>query len=179
MYNVKQFNDESKQIEEWLSQEYSQIHTGRAAPSLLDGVRVESYGAYQPLKNVASINIEDPKTLRISPWDKGQIKDIERALYASDLGFSIAVDDQGIRVIVPMLTTERRGQLVKLAKEKMEEAKIRVRQSREDMQNVFKELKLPEDVFRNAKEDLQKKVDETNNTLESLFKKKEGDITTE
>ncbi len=105
MYDLHPFKQEAKQAQEWLAREYSQIHTGRAAPALLDGVNVESYGSFQPLKNVASVSIEDPKTLRIVPWDKSQIKDIEKALYASDLGFSIAVDDAGIRVIIPALTT--------------------------------------------------------------------------
>src|ERR1700744_3960332 len=103
MYDLNPFKQEAKQAQEWLAKEYSQIHTGRAAPALLDGVMVEAYGSLQPLKNVASTTIEDPKTLRVVPWDKGQIKDIERALHTSDLGFSIAVDDSGIRVIIPAL----------------------------------------------------------------------------
>jgi ribosome recycling factor len=176
MYDLNPFKQEVKQAQEWLAKEYSQIHTGRAAPALLDGVSVEAYGSFQPLKNVASTTIEDPKTLRVVPWDKSQIKDVERALYAADLNFSIAVDDIGIRVIIPALTTETRQKLVKIAKERFEDARITVRKAREATLSDFKEEKLPEDVMRNAKDDVQALTDAANNDLEALFKKKEADI---
>ncbi|MEO5646203.1 MAG: ribosome-recycling factor [Candidatus Paceibacterota bacterium] len=176
MYDLNPFKQEVKQAQEWLVKEYSQIHTGRAAPALLDGVNVEAYGSFQPLKNVATTTIEDPKTLRISPWDKGQIKDIERALYAADLNFSVVVDDSGIRVIIPALTTETRQKLAKSAKERLEDARITIRKARESALDECKKLSLPEDAMRNAKEDIQKLVDSANNDLESLYKKKEGEI---
>jgi len=176
MYNLETFKQEAKQGEEWLAKEYSQIHTGRAAPALLDGVQIESYGSFQPLKNVASITIEDPKTLRVIPWDKSQIKDIERALHASNLGFSIAVDDAGIRVIIPALTTETRNQLAKIAKDKLEDARITVRKARESALSMLKDAKLPEDTFHKAKDELQKFVDTANAALEDQYKRKETDI---
>lgn len=176
MYDTNPFKQESKQVQEWLSKEYGQIHTGRAAPALLDGVMVEAYGSLQPLKNVASISIEDPKTLRVAAWDKSQIKDIERGLYSSDLGFSIAVDDSGIRVIIPALTTETRQKLAKIAKERLEEARITIRKARESILNDFKNQNLPEDTLRSAKDDIQKLVDLANNELEILYKKKEAEI---
>lgn len=176
MYDLQSFKTQAKNAEEWLQKEYSQIHTGRAAPALLDGVMVEAYGSVQPLKNVASINIEDPKTLRVAPWDKGQIRDIEKALYASDLGFSVAVDDAGIRVIIPALTTETRQKLVKIAKDKLEDGRINIRKSRENILNDLKSLSLPEDTMKKAKDDVQKLVDEANTSLENLFKKKEVEI---
>ncbi|MDB5255205.1 MAG: Frr, ribosome recycling factor [Candidatus Nomurabacteria bacterium] len=176
MYDLNPFKQEAKQAQEWLAKEYSQIHTGRAAPALLDGVNVEAYGSFQPLKNVATTTIEDPKTLRISPWDKGQIKDIERALYAADLNFSIVVDDSGIRVIIPALTTETRQKLAKSAKERLEDARITIRKAREAALSTFKDLKLPEDAMRNAKEDVQKLVDAANSDLEALYDKKESEI---
>ncbi len=176
MYNLDAFKAEAKQAEEWLVREYSQIHTGRASPALLDGVQVESYGAFQPLKNVASISIEDPKTLRVSPWDKSQIRDIERALHGANLGFSVAADDLGVRVIIPALTTETRTQLAKIAKDKLEDARITVRKAREAMLGALKDQKLPEDTFRDAKDSLQKLVDTANDTLEAALKRKEGEI---
>ena len=91
MYNLDSFKQEMKGALEGLSKEYSQIHTGRANPALLDGVHVDSYGVLQPLKNTASISIEDPKTLRVVPWDKSMNKGIEKALHEANLGFSIAV----------------------------------------------------------------------------------------
>lgn len=176
MYDLNPFKQEVKQAQEWLAKEYSQIHTGRAAPALLDGVLVESYGMTQPLKNVASVTIEDPKTLRVAPWDKGQIKDVERGLYAADLNFSIAVDDAGVRVIIPALTTETRQKLAKIAKERLEDARITVRKAREAALNDFKNQKFPEDVLRNAKEDVQALVDAANSDLEALYDKKETEI---
>lgn len=176
MYNLDSFKQETKGAEEWLSKEYSQIHTGRANPALLDGVHVETYGQMQPLKNTASISIEDPKTLRVVPWDKSLNKDIERALHEANLGFSIAVDDAGVRVIIPALTTETRNKLVKIAKERMEDARITIRKARESVLSSLKDQALPEDTFIRAKEEVQKIVDGANAALEALFAKKEGEI---
>ena len=176
MYDLTTLKQELKQASEWLLKEYSQIHTGRAAPALLDGVQVEVYGMIQPLKNCASISIEDPKTLRVLPWDKSVIKDAERALYASNLGFSVAVDDAGIRVIIPALTTETRTSLVKIAKEKLEDARITVRKAREAGLSMLKDTSLPEDALVRAKEEVQKHVDEANDALEGHFKQKESEI---
>lgn len=176
MYDLMTLKQELKQAGEWLSKEYSQIHTGRAAPALLDGVQVEAYGMIQPLKNSASISIEDPKTLRVLPWDKSIIKDVERALHASNLGFSIAVDESGIRVIIPALTTETRTGLVKIAKERLEDARITVRKAREAVLSMLKDAGLPEDVLVRAKEEVQNFVDEANDALEAEFKRKENEI---
>ncbi len=176
MYNLESFKKEIAQASGWLTKEYGQLHTGRATPLLLDSVQVEAYGLLQPLKNVGSVAIEDPKTLRVSAWDKSIIKDIERALHMSHLGFSISVDDQGVRVAVPSLTTERRTQLVKIAKELLEDARITVRKAREAIISELKNQELSEDVFARGKEDVQKMVDSINTELESLFKKKEAEI---
>lgn len=176
MYNLDSFKKEAVGTSEWLSKEYSQIHTGRANPALLDGVHVESYGQIQPLKNTASISIEDPKTLRVVPWDKSLNKDIERALHEANLGFSIAVDDAGVRVIIPALTTETRQKLVKIAKERMEDARIAIRKARESMLDTLKTQDLPEDTLRTAKDEVQKLVDAANANMEALFAKKEGEI---
>src|ERR1035437_4708777 len=179
-YNFSIFKEDLKKVAEHLSKEYSQLNTGRASPIVLDGVSVETYGAYQPIKNVASVSIEDPKTLRIMPWDKGQIKAIEKAVNAANLGLSVATDDAGIRVIFPQLTTETRQNLVKVLKQKMEDSKVTVRQEREsvwdDIQAKEKEGKMTEDEKFKGKEDLQKAVDEANNNLEAVFEKKEKEV---
>lgn len=179
-YNFSQFKTDLKKVEDHLSKEYGQIHTGRASPMILDSVLVESYGGHQPLKNVASISIEDARTLRVAPWDKSQIKGIEKAIIAANLGLSIAVDDQGARVIFPQLTTETRTALVKVLKERLEEARIKVRQERDkawnDVQTKEKEGKLTEDEKFRAKDELQEIIDEINKKLEGLFAKKEKEI---
>lgn len=179
-YNFSIFKGELKKVEEFLSKEYSQLNIGRASPMVLDGIVVESYGSFGPIKNVASISVEDPKTLRIAPWDKGHIKNIEKAVMASNLGLSTAVDESGIRVIFPQLTTETRQRLVKLLKEKLEESRITVRQEREriwdEVQALEKESKITEDEKFRAKEDLQKVIDEANANLEAIFEKKEREV---
>lgn len=179
-YNFSNTKAEMKKTEERLSKEYSGIHTGRATPSVLDGITVESYGAYQPIKNVASISIEDPKTLRIAPWDKTQIKGIEKAIVASNLGLSAATDDAGIRVIFPQLTEESRQALVKVLKQKLEDARIAVRRDREkawdDIQAQEKDGKMNEDEKFRGKDELQKIVDEVNKNLEAVFERKEKEV---
>ena len=163
-----------------MTKEYSQLNIGRASPMVLDGVSVESYGSRVPLKNVASVSIEDPKTLRVAPWDKGQIKDIEKAINAANLGLSVATDDMGIRVIFPQLTTDTRQTLVKVLKEKLEESRITVRHERvavlEDIEAKEKEGKITEDEKFRAKEELQKITTEVNENLEAIFEKKEKEV---
>ncbi len=161
---------------EWLRKEYAGVSTGRANPALLDGVLVEVYGALQPIKNIASIATEDPRTLRISPWDKNQIKDIERAITTSSLPFSVSVDAQGLRANLPQLTTENKQSIVKIIKQKLEEARITVRQSRQKTEKDIEAQKLPEDDTFRAKETMQKLIDEANKNLESIFDKKEQEL---
>lgn len=179
-YNFSNFKIGLKKVEEFLAKEYNQLNIGRASPMVLDGVSVESYGSYVPLKNVASVAIEDPKTLRVAPWDKSQIKNIEKAITMSNLGLSVATDDMGIRVIFPQLTTETRQTLVKVLKEKLEESRITVRKERErvwdEIQKLEKEGKITEDEKFRAKEELQKIIDETNKNLEIIFEKKEREV---
>jgi ribosome recycling factor len=179
-YNFSNFKIELKKIEDFLSKEYSQLNIGRASPMILDGVSIESYGSYVPLKNVASVSIEDPKTLRVAPWDKSQIKGIEKAIIGSNLGLSVATDDLGIRVIFPQLTTDTRKTLVKVLKEKLEEQRITVRKEREvvlnDIEAKEKDGSMTEDEKFRAKEELQKIINETNTKLEATFEKKEREV---
>ncbi|MGH7249415.1 MAG: ribosome-recycling factor [Minisyncoccia bacterium] len=179
-YNFSSFKAELKKAEEFLAKEYNQMNIGRASPMVLDGLTIESYGSYIPLKNAASVSIEDPKTLRISPWDKNQVKSIEKAIISSNMGLSVATDDAGIRAIFPQLTTETRQTLAKVLKEKLEEERITVRREREvvleDIEKKEKEGKLTEDERFRAKEELQKIIDEVNGNLEKIFKRKEGEV---
>ncbi len=180
MYNFTNFKNELKKVEEFLSKEYRELNSGRASPLVLDSISVETYGAYQPIKNVASINIEDPKTLRIAPWDKNQIKAIEKAVLIADLGLSVSTDEAGLRVIFPQLTTETRQKLVKVLKEKLEDSRITVRRERgniwEEIQKLEKEGAMTEDERDRSKEELQKVVDEVNANLENIFEKKEKEV---
>ncbi len=179
-YNFAQFKTGSDSTLEWLRNEYAGLRGNQANASILDSILVDSYGSKVPINQVASIVGEGPRSLRIAPWDKTVVKAIDSAIRESNLGVSVSVDDQGLRVSFPELTTERRDGLVKIAKQKLEEARVRVRNEREKIHSdVDKKEKASEmgkdDAFR-TKQELQKLVDETNKKLEELYNKKEKEI---
>lgn len=179
-YDFTNFKLETKKAIDFLNKVYRELNIGRASPIILDSITIEAYGDYQPLKNVASISVEDPKTLRINPWDKSHIKAIEKSIMTADLGISTATDDMGIRVIFPQLTTENREKLVKVIKEKLEDSRITIRKIRQEVMDDInlkeKEGNMNEDEKSIAKEDLQKIVDEVNLNLENIFKSKEQEV---
>ncbi len=166
---------EWNKILEWLKGEYGGIRSGQANPGILDSVRVDMYGSKVPINQTASILAEGPKSLLINPWDKGAIKLIDSAIREANLGVSVSVSDQGIRISFPDLTTDRRQALLKLVKAKLEEARIRVRNERQKVLNSLADL--DEDSQTRAKQKLQKEVDEINTKLEELSNKKEVEIT--
>ncbi len=179
-YDFSHFKAQLASVEEWLGEELSGIRTGRAAPAVLDGVTIESYGSKTPLKHVASISSEDAKTLRVSPWDKSQIKAIEKGIGEANLGISVSSDADGIRVFFPDLTSERRTMLAKLAREKLEQGRVSVRSERDevwkDIQESEKDGDISEDEKFKLKEEMQKLVDASNSKLDELTEKKEKDI---
>jgi ribosome recycling factor len=179
-YDLNPFKKQLAGTEEWLKKEFQQVRTGLASPAILDSVRVEVFGAPLALKEVASVLIEGARTLRITPWDKSQSKEIEKAITLANLGVSVVVDDQGVRVNFPELTSDRRKDFAKLAKDKLEESKKQIRQHRD---GVVKDLAAKEkaggygkdEIFRLTKE-VQKIVDDTNKKFEDLYVKKEKEI---
>lgn len=179
-YDFTELKNKLGDVEDWLSGEFSAIHTGRAIPALLDGVMIDSYGAKTVINHVAAVTAEDPRTLRVSPWDKSQIKEIEKAINNANLGVSVASDDQGLRVFFPELTTERRKAFVKIAKEKLEDSRISLRKEREDVwsdiQAKEKNGELSEDDRFRLKDELQKIVDDSNRKLENMADEKEREI---
>lgn len=174
------FDMRSKEISQWLKTEYEGIRTGQATPALLDAIKVENYGSMTPLNQVGSVGVEDARTLRISLWDAGGIPAVEKAIREADLGVSVSTDSDGLRVIFPELTSERRSQLLKLSKSKMEDARVSVRNVRDEiMKELDKQQKngdISEDQKFVQKEDIQKKVALTNSQLEELYTKKESEI---
>ncbi len=179
-YDFSDFKKRLAEIIAWLSEEFLGIRIGRAAPSVLDGIMVDLYGAKTPLKHVAGISIENPRVLRVSPWDKSQVKAIEKAIGDANLGVSASSDEGGIRVFFPELTEDRRKMLTKLAKEKMEDARISVRKERDFLQNDIntkeKSGEISEDDKFRLKEEMQKLVDAANKSLDELLEKKEREI---
>lgn len=179
-YDFSKFKKGITSAEEWLKKEFMGIRTGQATPTLLDGVKVESYGAQVPISQVGSVTTEGARTLRITPWDMSQAKDVEKAITLANLGLSIVVDDKGLRVNFPELTEDRRKEITKLAKERLEEGKKRIRISRDevmkDLQNQEKSGGMGQDDARRYQKEVQKMVDEGNKKLEELYAKKEKEI---
>ena len=174
------FDVRGKEIVEWLKTEYAGIRTGQASPALLDNIKVESYGALMPLNQVGSVGVEDARTLRVSLWDASGVTAAETALREADLGVSVVTDSSGLRVIFPELTSERRVQLTKLAKSKLEDARVSVRSARDEiMKDIDKQQKdgeIGEDDKFTQKEAVQTKVDAVNNQLETLYDMKESEV---
>lgn len=174
------FEKRAKEIVAWLQQEYTGIRTGQAAPALLDSVKVENYGTRSPINQVATVGVEDARTLRVSPWDAGTIPAIEAAIREADLGVSVATDSSGLRVVFPELTSERRQQLLKLAGQKLEDARISVRGARDEaMKEIDKQEKdgdMSKDEHFAAKEKIQKQVETVNKELDGVFSAKEAEI---
>ena len=179
-YDFKVFDEKVGAAPEWLAKEYRGLRTGRAAPAILDGISVSAYGSMTPLKQVGNVGVEDARTLRVSAYDAGLIKDIERAISAANLGVGTSSDGASVRVTFPELTSERREQMVKLAKQKLEEARTTVRVARDEawkeIQQREKDGTLTEDDKFSLKEELQKKVDAGNEELEKAFESKEKEM---
>lgn len=179
-YKLDELKKGLEETEQWLAQELSTLRTGRATPALLDGVALEVYGSRMKLNQVASITVEDARSLYVAPWDTEQIKPIEKAISMADLGVSVGSDEKGVRVSFPELTTERRQQLIKLLKNKLEDARIAVKQKRTDTMNAIEKAQkggeLSEDEARDAKDDAQKMIEEGNKKLEELAAKKEAEL---
>lgn len=180
-YDFKPVDEKLKAAIEWLQKEYRGLRTGRATPAILDGVMVPAYGSMTPLKQVGNITIEDARSIRISAYDPSLIKDIERGITAANLGVGTASDGSSVRVTFPELTGERRAELVKFAKQKLEEARTSVRLARDESWKVIQEREregtLTEDDKFALKEDLQERVDKTNKALEDAFDAKETEMT--
>jgi len=179
-YDFKSLDQKLADAREWLAREYKGVRTGRAAPAILDSVMVSAYGSFVPLKQVAGVSAEDARTLRVTPFDPSLVKDIERAITSANLGLGTSSDGGGVRATFPELSSERRTELVKLAKQKLEEARAAVRVARDeawkDIQETEREGGMSEDEKFKLKDDLQKRVDVANEELEKAFESKEKEI---
>jgi ribosome recycling factor len=179
MEKYNNFQNDLKDVVVWMQKEMKQISAGGVTPAILDSVMVESYGSFMQVQHLAAIGI-DGNSLKVSPFDKSQTKAIEQAIRDADLGVSLVTESDGVRVIFPQLTTETRAKYVKIAKEKLEDARIKVRQLRSDVNSDLDALKIngeiSEDDNKKKKDQVQEMVDKTNAELESMFKHKESAI---
>lgn len=165
---------------EALGHNFNKIRTGRAHPSLLDGLRVDYYGADTPLNQMANINVEDARTLSLVAWDKSMIPAIEKAIMKSDLGLNPATAGEVIRIPMPMLTEETRKGYIRQARSEAESARVSVRNARRDANAMLKELEkdkeISEDDERRGQEDIQKLTDAFIAKVEKLLAEKEADL---
>ena len=164
-----------------LAEEFGGIRAGRANPHVLDKLRVDYYGTPTAIQQVANVSVPEPRMIQIQPWDAGLIKDIEKAILASDLGLTPANDGKVIRLVFPELTEERRKELVKDVKKKGEAAKVAVRNVRRDANDAFKKLAkqdVSEDEIKELEDKIQKSTDKYIKEVDAAVDAKSKEIMT-
>lgn len=183
MEELEMFIDEARDLMNkaitHVGNELSRIRAGKASPSMLDGVQVSYYGVMSPLNQVSSITTPEARTIFIKPWEKALIGEIEKAIMAANLGLTPQSDGQQVIINIPMLTEERRKQLVKQVHQECEHGKVSIRSIRKDTNEQLKKVKgVSEDDLKNAEEQVQKITDEFITRIDALMKKKEVEIMT-
>lgn len=165
---------------ETLKKDFATLRAGRATPALLDKIQVDYYGALTPLSQMANVGAPESHLLMIQPWDKNTIKNIEKAILASDLGLNPNNDGSVIRIAIPQLTEERRRELAKVVKKKDEEAKVAIRNIRRELNDDIKELEkakeVSEDDAARGLEEVQKLTEKWIKKLDEITKSKEAEI---
>ncbi len=166
-----------KAIESY-QQRLKTVRAGRANPSSLDGVMASYYGVMTPLKQLATISVPEATQLLIKPFDKGCLKDIEKAIFESNLGYTPNNDGESIRIVIPPLTEERRKELTKQVKAIAEDAKVSIRNARHEGLDEAKKQELPEDLEKQLEKEIQDLVNNYNKKIEDLLKEKEQELLT-
>ena len=181
MSDYSEFEEKMKKTCEALAAQLATIRAGRSNPSVLDQIRVDYYGVPTPVQQVASVATPDPRSLLIQPWDNSVLKDIERAILASDLGINPQNDGRAIRLVFPPLTEERRKDLVKQTKKYGEECKIAVRNIRRDAMDKFKKQQkaseITEDDYKDIEKDIQKMTDDYIKEIDTITENKDRELT--
>jgi len=178
------FDDAIEKMEKslhYLSSELVKIRAGKATPSMLDGIVVNYYGTPTPLQQVANINTPDARSFVIQPWEKKMIDAIEKAIFAANIGMTPSNNGEVVRLTVPQLTEERRKSMVKQVKVEGESAKISIRNARRDAIEEFKKMVkqgLPEDMEKDATEEIQKQTEKYYKKVDEILTKKETEIMT-
>lgn len=169
-----------KKSVEALGTHFNKIRTGRAHPSILDGISVSFYGSQTPLNQVGNVTVEDARTLAISPWDKSLVPEIEKAIMKSDLGLNPSTSGGLIRIPMPALTEETRKGFIKQARHEAESARVSIRNARRDalaqVKDLLKEKEIGEDEEHKAQEDVQKLTDKYIEQVEKNLNDKEADL---
>lgn len=177
MFDTKEEQKEMTAVIERFEAELKKVRTGRAHPDMLSGVKVEAYGQWMPLNQVANVTAGDATMLLITPFDPSTIQGIAAAIRSDQsLGLNPADDGRVIRVPIPPLTEERRKEIVKTASTKVEEAKVQIRNIREDARKDIKAAELPEDARKRAEKEIDDLTKEFTDKIDDLFKAKEAEI---
>ena len=160
--------------------EFSKIRTSVATPAILNNIRVDYYGTPTPIPQVAKVTVPEPRMLLVTPWEKTMVEPINRAIQMANIGVSPIMDGNGIRVAIPILTAERRAELVKIARKHAEEGKVAIRNIRRDANDAIKKLEkakeITEDESKKAQESFQKTVDKYIKSVDELRGIKEKEI---
>ena len=178
---IKQYEEKMQKAYDYLQSDFAGIRAGRANPHVLDKIKVDYYGTPTPIQQVGNISVPEARMIQIAPWEKNLIKDIEKAILASDVGITPSNDGSVIRLVFPELTEERRKDLVKEVKKKGEEGKVAVRNIRRDGNDAFKKLaktEISEDEIKQLEDELQKVTDKFIKEIDKAVEEKSKDILT-
>ncbi|HAZ28957.1 MAG TPA: ribosome recycling factor [Candidatus Magasanikbacteria bacterium] len=182
MFALQQYKEQFVNTIDHLKQEISGLRTGRATPALVEDIIVEAYNVRQPVKALASISVVDAKTITVQPWDKSILQNLDAGIRASNLGINPVNDGVLLRLVLPDLTQERRGELIKVLHTKLEQARIGVRKVREEIRDTIdraeKEKQISEDEKFSSQEDLEKMVKDYNESIKQIGEEKEKEIQT-
>ncbi len=177
---LQQYEEKMKKAVEFLKNDYAAIRAGRANPHVLDRLRVNYYGTPTPIQQVGNITVPDARVIQIAPWEKSLLKEIEKAIQASDIGINPSNDGNVIRLVFPELTQERRKDLAKEIKKKAEEGKVAIRNIRRDGNDSLKKQakEISEDEVKQMEEQLQKFTDKYIKEVDALMESKSKEIMT-
>ncbi|MBI5535043.1 MAG: ribosome recycling factor [Deltaproteobacteria bacterium] len=177
---LKELRDSIGKTHESLKRDLSKLRTGRAHAGMLDGIRVDYYGTPTPLNQLASVSVPEPRMIAVRPWDKGAVKQVDKALRESDLGINPRVDGDLIRIPIPQLTEERRKELVKITRKMSEECKVGVRKHRHDALDMLATVQsdgaASEDECDRARKKVEETVAEAVKKVDEIQQHKEKDI---
>ena len=174
---MAEYTEKMEKAIEATEREFSKIRAGQASPAILNDVRIDYYGTPTPISQVAKVSVPEPRMLLVSPWEKTMVDPIEKAILAANIGLTPMKDGNCIRVSLPILTTERRQELAKIARKHAEEGRVAIRNIRRDANDALKKNKdLPEDEVKKQQDEIQKATDKAIAQIDSLLAEKEADI---
>ena len=176
MFNENEVKVKMEKAIENLESRFTTVRAGRANPNILSGIMVEYYGAPTPINAIATVSVPEARQLMIKPFDKNSLKDIEKAIYSADLGMAPTNNGEVIILTVPELTEETRKNYVKQVKDMAEEARIALRNIRQDANNNIKKQEFTEDEEKSYLDSVQKLIDKYNQVVEEKFKEKEKEL---